>query len=812
MGGSGQANRKRRRWEGQGVRRLGLVAGLAAVLLLGVASAASASSFNWYGEGNSTCWQTGQPGSSSSSCDSVGENYLPGHMSEGGIGTDITLASSGDYCAYYRLGDQLSSPYSGNEGSNTGFTTPTPYQNWQEGDSHENVCQAVGSHWGQEARNSAPGNGCTVTCGMHHYVSLRSQGQNDQPWNSAFVEPRLVVHAEEDPQKFTGSGAFGGWGYVCPELEDKTTGNILEYCMQEWRGSQNQSQWQNERIGSCASASGHNIDTVNTFFWPGTAFVTKTGSSENTYVWGGAGGHHFEAEITKANLENAINRDRTEYVQGERPGEPASGKGCGRPLSTNPENYALIGIEQGREGWSGVTELAGNSANLQARTEFNGYKPPMVSTSAASGIQQTQATLNGSVTPNGTDTHYYFEYGTSTKYGSSTPREDAGSGQTSINEHSNLSSLEPGTTYHYRLVAENAGGTEKGGDQTFTTRQLEANSGWFVQNLGTGEQWVYRQLSNGVEGDYWNQAAGTWSAFGHWGVGQATAATKPAVLLDPASDNMWVYYQLTNGGVQGLYWNQAAGEWSAFTLGGSATPNSSPAVVRNATTGDQWVISQLSTGVEGAYWNQAFGKWSSFGHWGGGQATADSRPAVLLDPATDNMWVYYQMSKGVQGLFWNQETGKWSEFTLGGGEATTDSSPSAVRDPVTGDQWIYYQMSNGVQGEYWNQAAGTWTSFTHGGGKATAGSSPTVILDPVNHHDQWIYYQLSKGVQGLYWNQTTGQWSEFTLGGGEATAGGSPVALRDPITRNQWVYYPLSGGIQGSFWNQEAGKWSEFTP
>jgi hypothetical protein len=50
---------------------------LVVALVLGVASTASASSnFYWYGEGNSNCWQTGQPGASSSTCDNVGEWFL----------------------------------------------------------------------------------------------------------------------------------------------------------------------------------------------------------------------------------------------------------------------------------------------------------------------------------------------------------------------------------------------------------------------------------------------------------------------------------------------------------------------------------------------------------------------------------------------------------------------------------------------------------------------------------------------------------------------------------------------------------------
>ncbi|MGN6662670.1 MAG: hypothetical protein ACTHK6_00470 [Solirubrobacterales bacterium] len=98
--------------------------------------------------------------------------------------------------------------------------------------------------------------------------------------------------------------------------------------------------------------------------------------------------------------------------------------------------------------------------------------PPEATTGAASGVSVNQATLNGTVHPNGPDTHYYFEYGTTTSYGSDQPAPpgtDAGSGTASVGAATALSGLTPGTTYHYRLVASSSAGTSYGGDQSFTT-------------------------------------------------------------------------------------------------------------------------------------------------------------------------------------------------------------------------------------------------------------------------------------------------------------------------------------------------------
>jgi hypothetical protein len=129
---------------------------------------------------------------------------------------------------------------------------------------------------------------------------------------------------------------------------------------------------------------------------------------------------------------NAIEADHKEYKE-EKSGVPSPGYGCGRTeLSTNPENYVFLGVSQGQEGWSGTTKVGQNTKDLRVSTIFNGYTPPTASTGAASGVQVTQATLNGTVNPNGVDTHYYFQYGTSTGYGSSTGSVDAGSGTNSV--------------------------------------------------------------------------------------------------------------------------------------------------------------------------------------------------------------------------------------------------------------------------------------------------------------------------------------------------------------------------------------------
>lgn len=97
---------------------------------------------------------------------------------------------------------------------------------------------------------------------------------------------------------------------------------------------------------------------------------------------------------------------------------------------------------------------------------------PVVLAEPARNVTGTKAALTGSVNPEGLQvTECLFEYGETTSYGSTAPCE--GSIPTDSSPHAvrlDVSGLEAnGHTYHYRIVAKNAGGTEESADQTFVT-------------------------------------------------------------------------------------------------------------------------------------------------------------------------------------------------------------------------------------------------------------------------------------------------------------------------------------------------------
>jgi cytoskeletal protein RodZ len=114
-----------------------------------------------------------------------------------------------------------------------------------------------------------------------------------------------------------------------------------------------------------------------------------------------------------------------------------------------------------------ATSDAGTSRGLD-RT-FSTAGPPTVVTGAASSPTQSSARLNGNVTANGLATTWYFEYGTSARYGAKTRARSAGKGVRPVNVSITVTRLRAATTYHYRLVATNSAGTRRGADATFTT-------------------------------------------------------------------------------------------------------------------------------------------------------------------------------------------------------------------------------------------------------------------------------------------------------------------------------------------------------
>jgi hypothetical protein len=124
-------------------------------------------------------------------------------------------------------------------------------------------------------------------------------------------------------------------------------------------------------------------------------------------------------------------------------------------------HYHLIGTND--SGSSAGADETFTTAPGQVTVDTQG--PPY-----ASAMTPNSATLNDVVNPNGADTKYHFEYGTDMSYGSSTADADAGSAPGEVAAPAPATGLQPSTTYHFRVVADNGvDGAVTGADATFTT-------------------------------------------------------------------------------------------------------------------------------------------------------------------------------------------------------------------------------------------------------------------------------------------------------------------------------------------------------
>lgn len=213
--------------------------------------------------------------------------------------------------------------------------------------------------------------------------------------------------------------------------------------------------------------------TIHTFTSSGTFAYTK--ADVPTATTGAATG----VSTTSATLNATVNPNSqaTTYLfqygltaaYGSQTPEASAGSGSAGVAVT----YAFSGVlTPGTTYHCRVVATNASGTTYGADVEFTttGATPaPTVTTSAASSVAATTATLNGTVNPNGVATTYYFEYGLTTAYGSSTTPASAGSGSANVAVTGALTGLTAANTYHFRLVATSAGGTTYGADLSLNT-------------------------------------------------------------------------------------------------------------------------------------------------------------------------------------------------------------------------------------------------------------------------------------------------------------------------------------------------------
>ena len=158
-----------------------------------------------------------------------------------------------------------------------------------------------------------------------------------------------------------------------------------------------------------------------------------------------------------------------EYGTSTSYGSQSASASVGSGSANVAVSRSLAGLAAGTTYHYRVVATNGAGTSRGADGIFTTLSAPIAVTGTATGVSPSGATLNGSVDPNGRATTWYFEYGTSTSYGTRTAVKDAGSGASAVAVSAALAILARGRVYHYRLVASSDAGASRGADRTFAT-------------------------------------------------------------------------------------------------------------------------------------------------------------------------------------------------------------------------------------------------------------------------------------------------------------------------------------------------------
>jgi hypothetical protein len=149
-------------------------------------------------------------------------------------------------------------------------------------------------------------------------------------------------------------------------------------------------------------------------------------------------------------------------------------------LNDHPVSASLSGLNPNTTYHLRLSAANANGTVVSPAQTFTTLGPPLAETTGSPVRSAGTAELLGRVDPSNSPTSFHFEYGTEgpcdTNSCDSTEPVSAGSGGVYGLAAARVSGLQPETTYHYRLVADNGapGSPVFGEDMTVTTRASDA--------------------------------------------------------------------------------------------------------------------------------------------------------------------------------------------------------------------------------------------------------------------------------------------------------------------------------------------------
>jgi hypothetical protein len=185
----------------------------------------------------------------------------------------------------------------------------------------------------------------------------------------------------------------------------------------------------------------------------------------------------YNVTPTGATLEAMVNPNRWltvyafEYGTTESYGETTEiSPPIGSDKTFHPVSSQIGGLVPGLEYHYRVVAINFTGPTHGPDMTFTTPDVPRIGATSSSRIGQTAAHLATAVDPKLSPTEVKFEYGITGAYGKQTiPVSINGQGGEQASS-ADLTGLEPGTTYHFRVAAINEWGTTTSADQTFTTQ------------------------------------------------------------------------------------------------------------------------------------------------------------------------------------------------------------------------------------------------------------------------------------------------------------------------------------------------------
>jgi hypothetical protein len=228
------------------------------------------------------------------------------------------------------------------------------------------------------------------------------------------------------------------------------------------------------------NAGGSTSSTDQTFMTLPSA-PGKPSAVANPVIANPPGGYKLEGEVNPNGVETTY---RFEYgladcASNPCTGVPALGAGIGEGTTSVPVFQEVTGLAVNTTYHYRIVASNSEGTGISTdRTFTTAPNPPVVVTTpfteTAGGFE-----LNGTVNPNGGETTYHFLFGITEAYGALIPEPDAtvpGTGISPVAVSQLVTGLPPDVPYHYRLVAENAGGVTMGEDQFFMTPPAAASA------------------------------------------------------------------------------------------------------------------------------------------------------------------------------------------------------------------------------------------------------------------------------------------------------------------------------------------------